>query len=155
MAEKLVGQLEMLRDEEKITEIETRLVGLQLSNKRLAYTATVARGSKTSAAMIEDIDSATIQKRRASFAWIIVGAILVLIGIAIGGQYYAREYGWVSLLIGIVMIALFFLLRRRIVQFTIAGTSWLSVPTRKLGSEAKIADFVNKFFEVKDSVSRS
>ncbi|MBA7495121.1 hypothetical protein ES702_05700 [subsurface metagenome] len=151
MAEKLTGQLEMLEEEE---ERITELGGLQLTNKRLAHTGKVARGSVTSAAMIGDVDSATMQKRRASPALIVIGVILVIIGIAMSEQYYTREYSWVPVLVGVIMVGLFFLLRKRIAQFTIAGMDWLSISTRKLGSQEKIAEFVNKFFELKDRLSK-
>ncbi len=150
MAEKLIGELEMLEDE----EIVTQLGELQLTSKRLAYTGRARRGSLTTAAMIEDIDSATIQTRRPSLALIIIGVILALTGIPIMSQYYTREYSWILPVIGIIMAALFFLLETRVVQFTIAGTDWLTVSMPKLGGRAEVADFINKFFELKDRLSK-
>ena len=152
MAEKLTGELEMLENEEKIAQLATRGAELHLTNKRLAYTGVLPRTRETSTAMIRDVDSATMQRRRASLAWIIVGVILIIIGFAIGQQYYTREYAWIPMLIGAILIGLFFLLRKSIVQFTIGGTSWLTLPTRKLGSKSKVTEFVNKFFEAKDRV---
>lgn len=151
MAEELTGPLEMLEGEEKITQISGAKLALHLTNKRLAYTAVVKKGRETSAAMIGDIDSATIKTSRPSLALIIIGAILVIISIA-GGRYLGPR--WILLfLLGAVMVALFFLLKKKVVQFTIAGMSWLVLSTRKLGSEETIASFINRFFETKDRIS--
>lgn len=149
MAEKLTGGLEMLGGEEKITQ----LGGLQLTTRRLAYALKLVRRRETGVAMIEDIDSARIRTGRPSIAWTIIGGILIIIGFGMASQYYTRMYSWIPVLIGAVLVAIFFLLfllRKRMVQFTIAGMEWLSLSTRRLGSEQEIADFVNKFFELKD-----
>jgi len=150
MAEKLTGELEMLDGEERVTQLGE----LQLTSKRLAYTGRARRGSLTTAVMIENVDSATLQKTRASLALIVVGVILVIIGLAMSEQYYIRQYSWVPVLIGAIMVALFFLLGRRVVRFTIGGADWLTLSVRKLGTREKVGDFINKFFELKDRLSK-
>jgi len=72
MAEKLIGELEILPGEERIAQ----LGGLQLTNKRVAYAAEVKRGNETNAAMVRDIDSVAIGAKRPSLALIIFGIIL-------------------------------------------------------------------------------
>ena len=147
MAEKLIGELEILPDEERIAQVG----GLLLTNKRVAYAAKVKRGSVTTAALVRDIDSVLIETKRPSLALIIFGIILAIAGICLLAS--KPILGVIPLIIGIVLIVLFFLLRKRTLRLTIAGHNWLALFVQKLGTETEIVDFVNRFFEVKDKVS--
>lgn len=151
MSEELTGRLEILEGEERITQIGGAELAIHLTNKRLVYTAVVKKGRETGAAMIRDVDSATIRTTRPSLVLIIFG-VLIVIGSIIGAKDLGR-YWILALFLGAVMVALFFLLKKRVVQFTIAGMNWLVLSTRKLGSEETIVAFINKFFETKDKVS--
>ena len=147
MAEKLIGELEILPGEDRIAQ----LGGLQLTNKRVAYAAEVKRGSETNAAMVRDIDSVAIGAKRPSLTLIIFGIILAIAGIGLLAS--KPGLGVIPLIIGIVLIVLFFLLKKRTLRLTIAGQNWLALSVQKLGAETEIVGFVNKFFEVKDKVS--
>jgi len=79
MAEKLTGGLEMSEGEKRLTQLGE----LQLTSKRLVYTGRARRESLTTAAMIEDVDSATVQKAAPGVAMIAVGVFLVILGLAL------------------------------------------------------------------------
>ena len=100
MAEKLIGELEILPGEERVAQVG----GLLLTNKRVAYTAEVKRGKETNAAMVKDIDSVAIGTKRPSLALIIFGIILAIAGIGLLAS--KPGLGVISLIIGIVLVVL-------------------------------------------------
>ncbi|MBA7467685.1 hypothetical protein ES707_02906 [subsurface metagenome] len=105
--------------------------------------------------MIKDVDSATLQKAAPGVALIVVGFFLVILGLAMSTVYYLAQYSWSAIISGAIIVVLFLLLGRRVVQFTIGGANWLTLSVRKLGTREKVQDFINKFFELKDRISKA
>jgi hypothetical protein len=151
MPDKLAGSFEMLEGEEQITHIS----GLCLTNIRLAYMMAIERGMEAGSVMIKDVDTASIRTRRPHLALVIVGAILALMGIYLlseGGRSI-RPLGILIMLGGATMVVLFFVLKKKILRFTVYGESWFELSVSELGSsESVVLDFIDRFFKAKYSL---
>ncbi|MDQ1317367.1 MAG: hypothetical protein QG588_1019 [Candidatus Poribacteria bacterium] len=150
MPDKIAGILTLLKGEETVSQLGR----LHLTNLRLAYSITLQKGTETGVAMIRDIDSAVIRKIRSSLSLMVVGIILAIFGLMILSEFgrFGMGYGILLLLIGTIMIVVYFLLKEKSLQFTLNGKEWVSIPTNQLGSEEMIMDFVNTFFETKSKL---
>ena len=150
MSDKLADTLTLLEGEKTVSQIGR----LHLTNLRLTYNVTFQRGAETGVAMIRDVDSAVIRKIKSSLALIVVGVILIILGFMILGEFgrFGAGYGFLLILIGAIMVTVYFLLKERTLQFTLKGKEWVNIPTRQLGSDEMIADFIDKFFETKSKL---
>ena len=150
MPDKIADILMLLEGEETVSQLGR----LHLTNLRLAYSITLQKGTETGIAMIRDIDSIVIRKIRSSLSLIIVGAILIIFGLMILSEFgrFGTGYGVLLILIGAIMMVVYFLLKEKAIQFTLNGKEWISIPTHQLGSEEMIMDFVNTFFETKSKL---
>jgi len=150
MSDKIADILMLLDGEETVSQLGR----LHLTNLRLAYSITLQKGTETGVAMIRDIDSAVIRKIRSSLSLMVVGIILAIFGLMILSEFgrFGVGYGILLLLIGAIMMVVYFLLKEKSLQFTLNGKEWVSIPTHQLGSEEMIMDFVNTFFETKSKL---
>ena len=150
MPDKIADILMLLDGEETVSQLGR----LHLTNLRLAYSITLQKGTETGIAMIRDIDSIVILKIRSSLSLVIVGAILIIFGLMILSEFgrFSTGYGVSVILIGTIMMVVYFLLKEKAIQFTLNGKEWVSISTHQLGSEEMIIDFVNKLFEMKSKL---
>ncbi len=130
-----------------------QLGGLILTNKRLIYNTNLQKVSETGIAMIKDIDSAVIQRNKPNIALLIIGCILEFMGITTISalRQLGITYGFFLIIIGAIMVILYFSLREKIIKITVSGCEWLNAPLRQIGSEEIVMDFINKLFEIKDN----
>ena len=138
-------------------ELIIRLGGLSLTNKRLLYYAAIQKATETGVAMLKDIDSAAIRRNKPSIALLIIGCILEILGIMTLRAYaqLGLGYSFFLIIIGAIMVALFFSLKEKIIRITVNGGEWLNVSLRQVGSEEAVMDFINKLFEIKDKIDNS
>ncbi len=150
MPYKIVDTFALLEGEEIVNQIGR----LRLTNLRLVYSVVLQKGTETGVAMIRDIDSAVIRRIRSSLSLVIVGVILLILGLIILGEFgrVGMGYGILLIIIGVIMMIVYFLLKEKAIQFTLNGKEWVSIPTNQLGSDEMIMDFVNKLFEMKSKL---
>ncbi|MGB9597635.1 MAG: hypothetical protein ACPL7B_15235 [Candidatus Poribacteria bacterium] len=137
-------------------ELITQLGGLLLTNKRLVYNTAFQKVSETGMAMIGDIDSAIIRRNKPSIALLIIGCILEFMGITTLStlKQLGFTYGFFLIIIGAIMVVLYFSLKEKIIRITVNGGEWLNAPIRQIGSEEAVIDFINKLFETKDNFGK-
>lgn len=130
-----------------------QLGGFTLTNKRLIYNTSLQRVSETGFAMVSDIDSAIIRRNKPNIALLIIGCILEFMGITTLStlRQLGFTYGFFLIIIGAIMVILYFSLKEKVIRITVNGGEWLNAPLRQIGSEETVIDFINKLFEAKDN----
>ncbi|HGE72153.1 TPA: hypothetical protein ENX78_15045 [Candidatus Poribacteria bacterium] len=147
-----------MQNNEKISlmdgeELITQLGGLFLTNKRLIYNTVLQKVSETGMATVRDIDSAIIRRNKPSVALLIIGCLLEFMGITTLStlRQLGITYGFFLIIIGAIMVVLYFSLKEKMIRITVNGGEWLNAPLRQIGSEDAVIDFINKLFEIKDN----
>lgn len=137
-------------------EIIDQLGGLTLTNKRLVYNTALQKVSETGFAMVKDIDSAIIRRNKPNIALLIIGCILEFMGITTLStlRQLGITYGFFLIIIGAIMVILYFSLKEKVIRITVNGGEWLNAPLRQIGSEETVIGFINKLFEAKDNFGK-
>ena len=135
-------------------EIIIQLGGLSLTSKRLIYNTALQKAIETGMAMLKDIDSAIIRRNKPHIALLIIGCVLEFMGIATLGTFrqLGIGYGFFLIIMGAIMVALFFSLKEKMIRITVNGGEWLNAPLRQIGPEELAIDFISKLFELKDKI---
>lgn len=137
-------------------EIIDQLSGFTLTNKRLVYNTSLQKFSETGFAMVKDIDSVVIRRNKPNIALLIIGCILEFMGITTLStlRQLGFAYGFFLIIIGAIMVILYFSLKEKVIRITVNGGEWLNAPLRQIGSEETVINFINKLFEAKDNFGK-
>ena len=130
--------MKLLPNEEKL--ITSNADKIVLTDHRIQMTDSVWGKTFTISIFLEDISSIET-KYKSKILFIILGAICVLGGVYIAGEYSADE-GIALLILGVIFFAVWWFTRKHIVSISSDGGSSLNFMVHGTGKE-KIQDFVH------------